>query len=126
MWSPSYRSDPVYTKRSRRSSGRLWMTPPTRPMQSAGRSSARQAAALGYGRASSVPVLEFVGAFVGGSAATDESDRPLSWRNQLPQHVLGGAGFVPGGRQRTWLERSGIQTGWLNEDRSRAPRANRQ
>ncbi len=36
--------------------------------------------------------------------STDESDRPLSWRNQLPEHVLGGAGFVPGGRQRTWLE----------------------
>src|SRR5438034_11535870 len=36
MWSPSCRSDPVYRKRSRRSSGRPWMTPPTRPMPNSG------------------------------------------------------------------------------------------
>src|SRR5947209_2782375 len=30
--------------------------------------------------AQAVPVLESVGAFVGGSAAADESDRPLPWK----------------------------------------------
>ena len=39
--------------------------------------------------AQAVPVLESVGAFVGGSAAADESDRPLPRRDQLLEYVLG-------------------------------------
>src|SRR5207245_7585819 len=63
-----------------------------------------------------VPVLKSVGALVGGSEAADESDRSLSGRDQLPEYVLGGARSVPGGRQRSWLERSEVQTGRPDED----------
>jgi transposase-like protein len=39
--------------------------------------------------AQAVPVVESVGAFVGGGEATDESDRPFSGRNELFEYVLG-------------------------------------
>src|ERR1700694_2788621 len=72
-----------------------------------------------------VPVIESVGAFVGGGAAADESDRPLPWRDQLPEYVLGGAGPVPGRGQRTWLERPGVQAGRADQDRPGTSGANR-
>src|SRR5207253_2031238 len=59
--------------------------------------------------AQAVPLLKSAGVFAGGSAAPDESDRPLSWRNKLPEYVLRGARCVPDGCPRTGPERSGVQ-----------------
>jgi len=58
--------------------------------------------------AQAVPLLEPVGAFVGGCATPDEGDRTLSRRNKLPEHVLGGARPVPSRGERPWLERPGV------------------
>jgi len=61
-------------------------------------------------RSQAAPVLQFVGAFTGGSEAAQEGDRALPRRNQLAEHVLGSARLVLGWRQRAWPDRPGVQT----------------